>query len=98
MTSVEEACFGKLPDCAPVVEGEVVPLSKQRLVSAWISDVISALVTGDSTATCIVFAGGRRLAHSVLLSQVCSWLRLCREATPFCNVEDGTGRMHVQSV
>jgi len=36
--------FGRLPDCQPAVEGEMVPLSKQRLVRS--GDLASCAAPG----------------------------------------------------
>ena len=71
MTSVVTP-FGTVPDCAPVVEGEVVPVSKQRLVRLPDQHVIISISTRQKAATCLQEDGGwltvykfRKYVHGV---------------------------------
>ncbi len=90
--------FVKLPDCEAVVEGEVVPVSKQRLVRS--------LITADTAEACsrhngpdfAAGAGRRRVADGLQVQE--AYRRQASGGTPaaLCNLANRTWGVQIQSV
>ena len=73
--------FGRLPDCQPAVEGEVVPLSKQRLVRSP-GKLCSTWSSVYQIGPCRLMGGGSRCTSSESRWPDSRWSRGC--ATLLC--------------